>query len=196
MLFVSVIVCNVIFAYQPLLAGTKSEPLHTPTSSSYLPIDDRAEMKAILAKSGPFQEDLAVDRLAYYESFRGSLSAEELKELLELVGFEGSQLRSAWAVAMKESRGSVLAHNSNASTGDNSYGLFQINMIGRMGPQRRDQYGLASNEDLFNPVTNARIAYHMSREGSDFGHWGIGPNAYTGGKPRDYPYWLTQYPEE
>jgi hypothetical protein len=144
-----------------------------------------------------FEEPIVeVDPLDEFRGRKEPLDGLELKRLLELVGFEGEYLRSAWAVCMKESSGKPLAHNTNRSTGDNSYGLFQINMIGRLGPARREAFGLEENDELFDPVLNAQIAYEMSKEGTDFGHWGIGPNAYEGGKPRSYPYWLTQFPEE
>lgn len=135
-------------------------------------------------------------RLNYFAEKTEPLTPEEIRELLILVGFTGDGLRDAWAVVMKESRGNPAVHNRNADSGDNSYGLFQINMLGSMGPARREQYGLNSNQELFNPVVNAEIALELSHGGTDFGHWGIGPNAYNGGKPRDFPYWLTQYPEE
>ena len=143
-------------------------------------------------------DDFAVE-VDPLDEFRGRnerLGELELKRLLELIGFEGDGLRSAWAISMKESSGRPLAYNGNRSTGDSSYGLFQINMIGRLGPVRREAFGLEENAELFDPVLNAQIAYEMSKEGTDFGHWGIGPNAYTGGRPGSYPYWLTQFPEE
>lgn len=46
---------------------------------------------------------------------------------------------------------------------DNSYGLWQINMIGNLGVERRKKYGLKSNEDLFDPATNARVAVAILR---------------------------------
>jgi hypothetical protein len=95
----------------------------------------------------------------------------QLKHLLSSVGFEGNQLKQAWAVVMKESTGRPMAHNQNSKTGDNSYGLFQINMIGSMGPARLAQYGLSSNEDLFDPLTNARIAYTISEGGKNWSAW-------------------------
>jgi hypothetical protein len=73
---------------------------------------------------------------------------------------------------MKESTGRPYAHNQNSNTGDNSYGLFQINMIGSLGPARREQFGLVTNEDLFNPLTNAAIAYRISEGGTNWGPWG------------------------
>jgi hypothetical protein len=142
------------------------------------------------------EEEEEVDLLDQFRGRVEPLDGVELRTLLELVGFEEQGLRSSWAVAMKESTGKPLAHNTNRSTGDNSYGLFQINMIGRLGPARRDAFGLDENRQLFDPVLNAQIAYEMSKEGTDFGHWGIGPNAYTGGRPGSYSYWLTQFPEE
>jgi hypothetical protein len=100
------------------------------------------------------------------------LTPQDIKSLLIISGFEGRGLRIAFGVVMKESTGRPYAHNQNSNTGDNSYGLFQINMIGSLGPARREQFGLASNEDLFNPLTNAAIAYDMSEGGNNWGPWG------------------------
>ena len=100
------------------------------------------------------------------------LTAEEIKSLLIISGFDGKGLKTAFGIVMKESTGRPYAHNQNSNTGDNSYGLFQINMIGSLGPARREQFGLANNEDLFNPLTNAAIAYRMSEGGTDWGPWG------------------------
>lgn len=99
------------------------------------------------------------------------LSAIELRDLLSQVGFHGEALRQAWGTAMKESTGRPMAHNQNSNTGDNSYGLFQINMIGSIGPARLKQFDLEKNEDLFNPLTNAKIAYIMSNGGKNWSAW-------------------------
>lgn len=136
------------------------------------------------------------NKLMTYADTREPLAPQELKELLSLVGFEGKALKSAWAIVMKESGGRPKAHNDNTNTGDNSYGLFQINMIGDLGVDRREKFDLKQNSDLFNPVRNAEIAFHMSGGGEDFGAWGIGPNAYNGGKAGRYYEWLAKYPEE
>jgi hypothetical protein len=136
-----------------------------------------------------------VSRLDELAATREQLSPLELKELLSLVGFEGKALKSAWAIAMKESTGRPKSHNGNSNTGDNSYGLFQINMIGALGEDRRERFDLKQNSDLWNPVLNAEIAYHMSGGGQDFGAWGIGPNAYNGGKAGSYYEWLAKYPD-
>ena len=125
------------------------------------------------------QEVVVVDPL---EKFKGAktLSEAELKELLKAVGFEGKALRTAWAVAMKESNGRPRAHNGDLSTGDNSYGIFQINMLGGLGEDRRDKFDLETNRELFDPVTNAQIAYHMTRGGEDWSSWKVYPNQTNG----------------
>ena len=121
---------------------------------------------------------------------------EELAYMLSTVGFEGRALKVAWAVAKKESNGRPLALNDNVKTGDHSYGMFQINMIGGLGVARRDKYDLKSNTDLFDPVVNAKIAYHMSNEGSDWSSWGVGKFPYNGNTDQAmYNLWITKFPE-
>jgi hypothetical protein len=106
------------------------------------------------------------------------LTDQELVLLLKTVGFEGTGLKKAWAIAKRESNGRPLAHNGNRKTGDNSYGLFQINMIGMLGPERLDKFNLKSNKELFDPVTNAEITYYMTDGGSDWSSWkGMTPKA-------------------
>jgi hypothetical protein len=115
-----------------------------------------------------------------------TLTDQQLVELLSAVGFKGQDLKEAWAVAKKETNGRPLAHNGNRKTGDNSYGLFQINMIADLGVARREQFGLESNAELLNPVVNAQIAYHMSKGGKDWSAW-------KGMTPRTKE-WLSQFP--
>ena len=134
--------------------------------------------------------------LAKYAERRAPLEPLELKELLTAVGFEGEALKLAWGIVMRESRGGPTSHNGNSDTGDNSYGLFQINMIGGLGTDRREKYGLTTNEELFNPVANARIAFLMSNGGEDFGAWGVGKNAYNGGKVGDLYSWVAKFPSK
>jgi hypothetical protein len=106
------------------------------------------------------------------------LTDVELKVLLETVGFEGLGLKKAWSIAKRESNGRPLAYNGNRNTGDSSYGLFQINMIGDLGPTRLEKFDLQSNKELFDPVTNAEITYYMTNGGSDWSSWkGMTPRA-------------------
>jgi len=99
------------------------------------------------------------------------LSDKELVGLLSATGFKGQSLKYAWAIAKKESHGNPLDYNGNIHTGDNSFGLFQINMLGQMGADRRTQFNLASNAELLNPVVNAQVAYYMSGGGKNWSAW-------------------------
>ena len=116
------------------------------------------------------------------------LTDEELLLLLKTVGFEGSSLKKAWSIAKRESNGRPLAYNGNRKTGDSSYGIFQINMIGNLGPERLEKFDLKSNKELFDPVTNAEITYYMTDGGSDWSAWkGMTPKAKE---------WLLQFPTD
>lgn len=109
------------------------------------------------------------------------LSSEELISVLRDAGFRGNNLKMAWAVAMQESTARPYAFNKSS----NCYGLFQINMTGSMGPDRREKFGLENNNELFDPLTNAKIAYHMSSKGTNWSSW-VNHKAIK--------QWLSQYP--
>ena len=125
--------------------------------------------------------------LAKYEN-ADKLTKTQLVDLLHNIGFEGQALRYAWAIAMKESRGNPLSHNGNRETGDNSFGLFQINMVDSLGQDRRDKFSLEYNAQLLNPVVNAQIAYHMSNQGKNWRAWKGVNNPVV-------KEWLKQFPE-
>ena len=116
-----------------------------------------------------------------------TLSDKDLALVLKAVGFKGQDLKEAWAVAKKESNGQPIRFNGNTKTGDSSYGLFQINMISDLGPERRDKFNLDTNFDLLNPVVNAQIAYHMSDGGKNWSAW-HGITAKT-------KIWIKKFPE-
>jgi hypothetical protein len=122
---------------------------------------------------------VVVDPLDKYREMT-KFSPTDLADMLKLVGFKGNSLKTAWAVVMRESRGNSNSHNKTSSTGDNSYGLFQINMIGNLGEIRKEKFGIKSNAELLDPVTNAQAAFYMTNRGKDFGSWGLGSNAYDG----------------
>ena len=135
------------------------------------------------------KEVFLVSKAKRLESFENktSLTDLELKELLSLVGFKGNDLVVAWAIAKKESNGRPLAYNGNHKTGDSSYGMFQINMIDSLGPDRRDKFDSNSNAELFNPVKNAEIAYYMSNGGDNWSSWkGITPKTKE---------WMLKFPK-
>ncbi len=124
--------------------------------------------------------------LEKYENYH-TLTDKELKQLLQAVGFNGEALKTAWAIAKRESNGRPFAFNGNIKTGDNSYGIFQINMIGELGPDRREKFNLKSNSDLMNPVINAKITYHMTNGGKNWTAWkGLTPKAKA---------WIPKFPD-
>lgn len=96
-------------------------------------------------------------------------------------GLRGNDLIKFAAVGMAESTGQSGVVNSNRNTGDNSFGLWQINMIDELGPERIRQYGLKSAEDLKDPETNARVAASILKS-SGWGAWG----AYRDGRYRQF----------
>jgi hypothetical protein len=128
------------------------------------------------------------------DKYRGAieLSDTDLVDLLSAIGFEGKALKVAYAVAKKESNGRPLAYNGNDNTGDHSYGVFQINMIGNLGEDRREKFDLTTNKDLLDPVTNAQIAYHMTNGGKDWSSWKIYPGQTNGAR---YESFLKQFPK-
>ena len=100
-----------------------------------------------------------------------TLTDGELKELLSAVGFEGKALKQAWAIAKSESNARPMAYNGNRNTGDSSYGIFQINMLGELGIDRKEKFELRSNILLFDPVINSEITYYMTKGGTDWSSW-------------------------
>lgn len=102
----------------------------------------------------------------------GPLTGKQMAQMLYNQGFRGDALVMALAISKRESGWDPSAYNPNRSTGDDSYGLFQINMLGDLGVSRRNAYGLHDNKDLLNPNTNIRVAWEMSQHGSNFNPWG------------------------
>ncbi|GHH42873.1 type VII secretion target [Lentzea cavernae] len=108
------------------------------------------------------------------------LSPEQIAQHARAAGFEGEGLTIAIAVALAESGGDPRAHNARPP--DDSYGLWQINMLGGMGPERRRQHGLDSNRELFDPRVNAKVANSLSKDGKSWTPW----STYTNGAYRKY----------
>ena len=140
------------------------------------------------------KETIKTLQLERFANQRTPFTDEELAQLLYAVGFEGKALKVAWAVVKKESSGRPLAFNGNKRTGDSSYGIFQINMIGGLGVDRREKYDLKTNTELFNPVVNAEIAFHMSNQGENWTSWKVG-GGYNGVDQERFESWYAKFPE-
>ena len=111
----------------------------------------------------------------------GTLNQEEIARAARAAGFPEDKIATMTAIAMAESSGDSAALNNNPNTGDLSYGLWQINMLGDMGPKRRKLFGIESNEELLDPLTNAKAAYKIY-ELQGYAAWSV----YKSGKYRDY----------
>lgn len=109
-----------------------------------------------------------------------TLNANQIAQHAYRAGFRGEALTTAVAVALAESGGNAHAHNGRPP--DDSYGLWQVNMLGGMGPERRHQFRLRSDDQLFDPDTNAKAAYAISSHGRSFGPW----STYTDGAYRKH----------
>jgi len=106
----------------------------------------------------------------------------QLVQTLLSAGFSGQSLVTAYGVAKAESGGRANAYNPTGM--DDSYGLFQINMENadprnpNMGKKRNAAYlkkykniGYTGIESLKDPNINAKIAYDMSKGGTNFQPW-------------------------
>jgi hypothetical protein len=85
----------------------------------------------------------------------GTSSGSSLQQLAEQAGFSRDMSGTMAAIAMAESGGRAGEHNTKFP--DNSYGLWQINMLDD-GPRRRNMFGIQGNNQLFDPLTNAKAA--------------------------------------
>lgn len=89
----------------------------------------------------------------------------------QAAGFSGETLVTAVALAGRESRFDPTAHVLDSD--DDSYGLWQINMLGDMGPARRAANNLVDDSELLDPFTNARAARNLYQaNATPFYHWG------------------------
>jgi hypothetical protein len=166
----------------------KANALSTENNLSKTSVSATSTAKAVFLVSRPkniTHLTKNADTLVKYQNST-KLTDWQLKNLLSAVGFKGKHLIEAWAVAKKETNGRPLAFNGNAKTGDASFGIFQINMLRDLGPNRRAKFGLNYNADLLNPVLNAQVAYYMSNEGKDWSSWhGLTPKTKA---------WMKKFP--
>ena len=59
-------------------------------------------------------------------------------------------------------------------------------MLGSLGEARREKFNLESDKDLFDPVKNAEIAYHMTNGGKDWSSWKVYPGQSNGERYEDF----------
>jgi len=107
------------------------------------------------------------------------LSAQQIASLLQQQGVSKEKIPTMTAIALAESSGRPKAFNPKGL--DRSYGLFQVNMYGGLGPARMKQFGLKTEKDLFEPTTNIKAAKEI------LGSQGLGAwSVYKTGKYKEF----------
>jgi murein DD-endopeptidase MepM/ murein hydrolase activator NlpD len=142
-----------------------------PAYSTIIPKYSDVLGKSLTSGSGSSSAGTAYVGSGNYS--KNALDDSTLRNTLMRAGFSGQGLENAMKIARAESGGRPGALNPNASTGDYSLGLFQINMIGNLGKRRNEKYleqygkyGYTGPESLYDPDINARIAFDISKSGT------------------------------
>lgn len=115
-------------------------------------------------------------------SGRGALTGEQVAQIAFNAGFRGQDLINMVAIAKRESSWNPRAYNGNLNTGDQSYGLWQLNTLNKQGAGMMGDYvsqilkdlGYAPDFDLlFDPNINAKVAYRFYQDnGNTLRSWG------------------------
>ena len=140
----------------PYMVGEKGPELFIPKTDGVIIPNDLGPMR---------HEGGGVSPKGHSHTWgKSPLDKSKVRDILSKAGFTGQALDDALQIAQGESGYNPLAFNGNAKTGDKSYGLMQINMLGEMGPSRRKWFGLKSDEDLYDAEKNARAAYLIYKD--------------------------------
>lgn len=102
------------------------------------------------------------------------LTPNQIAGYAQAAGFNKADSIIMTAIALAESGGCPSSHNGDASTGDDSYGLWQINYFGSLAGSRTAAYGPPAG--MFDPAKNAAAARSMFQS-SGFRPW----STYTNG---------------
>ncbi len=110
----------------------------------------------------------------------GAYNFAQLYDMFKKEGAPDALARDLSATYLAESRGNPLAHNTKAP--DDSYGLGQINMFDRLGPERRTKFGLTDNSQLYDVPTNIRAGLAIARGPGGLNNW----STYKSGAYRQF----------
>lgn len=92
----------------------------------------------------------------------GRMTNAQVAAVASKAGFSGDDVRTATAIAFAESGGNPNAHNGNAGTKDDSYGLWQINYYGDLKASRTKAFG--PGPGLLDPQKNANAAHQIFKQ--------------------------------
>jgi hypothetical protein len=105
----------------------------------------------------------------------GQMTGVQVAKMAYNTGFKAPQaLINAVAITKRESDWNPISHNTH---GEDSYGLWQINMRDDdprspfMGRDRARQFGITNYSDLLKPDVNMKAAYSLSNSATEFGPW-------------------------
>jgi hypothetical protein len=107
-------------------------------------------------------------------------------DALYKAGFRGDTLIKMAGIAKRESSYNRFAHNPKPP--DDSYGLFQVNLLGNLREPRMDQIGQITGgskdpSNLYDPYVNAAMAWQLSSGGTNLQPWGIKPKGASQADP-------------
>lgn len=112
----------------------------------------------------------------------GKASSEQIARIAKTAGIPEKHIPIMVSIALAESGGDIGArYNPEGNTGEDSYGLWQINMDPRYAAERLKLFGIDNKKELFDPVTNAKAAYEIFKQ-QGFNAWTV----YRTGKYRDF----------
>lgn len=95
------------------------------------------------------------------------LSAAAITQYANNVGITGESARIATAIALAETGGTGNTNAHNPVPPDNSYGLWQINMLAHS----KSELSISKNEDLYDPAINAAAMKVISNGGTNWHPW-------------------------
>ena len=99
-----------------------------------------------------------------------AMNPREIAQILMRRKFAPEDIWKMLAISWRESN--WIPTVRNVGPVDDSYGLFQINMKGDLGPGRRAQYGLKDDSELFDPKMNIKAA-RLLYGGGNLSHWSV-----------------------
>jgi hypothetical protein len=180
---------NTLEALRAALEST-GKKLKTPTASQLkgakISVKSRRPIKMQKASGAPETNTT--------RSYSGKLYASYTVDVLYQIAARWApqsaseqDIRYMAAIGMAESGGIPSVLRDYSRHRDLSYGIWQINMLGKMGPYRRSRYGLDNNELLKNPNINCQVAWDLwaSRSGSGlrkFRDWSVTDSSKSSGR--------------
>jgi len=120
----------------------------------------------------------SISKISLNHKSNGTYSASSAAQLASQAGATPEEAKTLGAIAMAESSGNPNSHNTKDR--DNSYGLWQINLYGKLAG-RVKEFGLQSPDDLFDPQNNAKAAVKILRQ-QGFNAW----SKYSNGEYKKY----------